>query len=236
MKDLGPVKYALGIRIMQNNTGIQLFQDKLIAQLLSEFKIECPQPPSSPLPSSWKKFRIEKGIPLSNPPFSYRRVIGLLQYLIQCTQPDLAFSTSFLLKFLENPLDIHFNAAMHTLKYLACTKNFMLNLVSNMLKHEPNKIIGFSYSEWGGSVEYKSVSGSLIYFHGTLRWRARKQKMVALSSAEAEYNDMTELVQDLKWCKQLIYEAMGINCLEVLYCDNQSTISISPNQIYHHRA
>ncbi|MBW0474242.1 hypothetical protein O181_013957 [Austropuccinia psidii MF-1] len=65
MEDLGPVKYALVIRITQNNTGIQLIQDKLSAQIFSEFKIECPQPPSSPLPSSWKNFRENIGIPLS---------------------------------------------------------------------------------------------------------------------------------------------------------------------------
>ncbi|MBW0573110.1 hypothetical protein O181_112825 [Austropuccinia psidii MF-1] len=146
MEDLGPFRYALQIRITQNNTGIQLVQDKLIAQILSEFKIEWP------LPSSWKNFRNDKGIPLSNPPFSYRRVIGLLQYLVQCTRPDLAFSTSFLSQFVENPLDIHFNAAMHTLKYLDCTKNFTLNLGLNMLNHEPNQIIRFSDSYWGGSV------------------------------------------------------------------------------------
>ncbi|MBW0487249.1 hypothetical protein O181_026964 [Austropuccinia psidii MF-1] len=123
---------------------------------------------------------------------------------------------------------------MHTLKYLACTKNFTLNFGLNMLNHEPNQIIGFSDSDWGGSVEYKLVSGSLIYFHRTLGWRARKQKTVALSSAEAEYNAMTESVQDLEWCKNLIFELMGRNSLEVLYCDNQSAISIASNPIYHH--
>ncbi|MBW0498660.1 hypothetical protein O181_038375 [Austropuccinia psidii MF-1] len=42
MENIGPVKYALGIRITQNNTGIQLIQYKLIAQILGKFKIECP--------------------------------------------------------------------------------------------------------------------------------------------------------------------------------------------------
>ncbi|MBW0479802.1 hypothetical protein O181_019517 [Austropuccinia psidii MF-1] len=102
-----------------------------------------------------------------------------------------------------------------------------------MLKHELNQLM-FSDSGWGGSVEYKSVSGSLIYFHRTLGWRARKQKPMALSSTEAEYNALTESVQDLKWCKKLIYEATGMNCLEVLYCDSQSAISIASNPIYHH--
>ncbi|MBW0462244.1 hypothetical protein O181_001959 [Austropuccinia psidii MF-1] len=38
-----------------------------------------------------------------SPEFDYRQAIGLLNYLVSCTRPDLAFVTAALSQFLEKP-------------------------------------------------------------------------------------------------------------------------------------
>ncbi|MBW0466862.1 hypothetical protein O181_006577 [Austropuccinia psidii MF-1] len=119
MEDLGVVKYTLGIRITQNKENISLIQDKFIKQILTEFKTNQIRPPSAPLPFNYKELKISGDNIANPPPFNYRRAVGLLQYIIQCTQHDLAFATSFLSQFLEDAKDPHYKAITHTLKYLS---------------------------------------------------------------------------------------------------------------------
>ncbi|MBW0493307.1 hypothetical protein O181_033022 [Austropuccinia psidii MF-1] len=167
-------------------------------------------------------------------PFNYWRAIGLLQYLVQCTRPDLAFLVSFLSQFLEAPRSSHFKAVEHVFKYLIGRRSCTLQLGLNLPKHQETNILGFSNADWGGTKEYKSFSGLLIYYFGTIGWRSHKQKVVSLSSAEAEYNSLTECSQDLQWTRQLIYETTQVKCRSILHSDNQSAIGIASNHIYHH--
>ncbi|MBW0465060.1 hypothetical protein O181_004775 [Austropuccinia psidii MF-1] len=234
MEDLGAIKYALGIRITQSKESICLIQDKFIKQILLEFSIEKAKAPPSPLPSNYKELRTLTLKPPKQPPFNFRRAVGLLQYLVQCTRPNLSFATSFISQFLESPCEPHYQALIHTLKYISGMKHFSLKLGQNHLNHLKSEIVGFTDSDWGGGTEKKSFSGSLIYFHGALGWRAYKKKVVALSSTEAEYNAMTESTQDLAWMKQIVQEAIGITCTCTLHSDNQTAISIASNPIYHH--
>ncbi|MBW0486417.1 hypothetical protein O181_026132 [Austropuccinia psidii MF-1] len=231
---LGNIKYTLGIRITQNKEHISLIQDNFIHQILNEFNVNQVRPPSAPLPSNYKDLKNLEGKPVESPPFNFRRAVGLLQYIMQCTQPDLSFATSFLSQFLEDPKGKHYKEVVHTLKYLSGTRQFTLNLVKNLIMHPDSQIYSFTNSDWGGGTENKSFSRSLIYFHGALGWRAHKQKVVALSSAEAEYNALTEYAQDLSWVKQLIYESTNKELSCVLHSDNQSAIAIASNPVYHH--
>ncbi|MBW0480888.1 hypothetical protein O181_020603 [Austropuccinia psidii MF-1] len=125
MEDLGQIKYALGIRITQLKDCISLIQDKFIKNILEEFNLTDCCHTTSPLAGSSKSF---KHLPTKSidDPFNYRRVIGLLQYLVQCTRPDLASATYFLFQFLEGPKDIHFIAVKHILAYLNSTKHYDL--------------------------------------------------------------------------------------------------------------
>ncbi|MBW0542050.1 hypothetical protein O181_081765 [Austropuccinia psidii MF-1] len=188
MEDLGKAKYALGIRITQETNCISLLKDKFIDRILEEFNLTNAKPTAAPLPGNSKDLKNPMEEQPQKVPLNYWRAIGLLKYLVQCTRPDLAFSVSFLSQFLETPRSSHFKAVEHVLKYLIGTKSFTLKLELNLLKHQQTSILGFSDADWGGTKEYKSFSGLLIYYFGTIGWRSHKEEVVALSSAEAEYN------------------------------------------------
>ncbi|MBW0557896.1 hypothetical protein O181_097611 [Austropuccinia psidii MF-1] len=161
MEDLGQIKYSLGIRITQLEDYISLIKDKFIKNILQEFYLTNCRHMTSPLPRNSKSF---KHLPTKSidHPFNYHRAIGLLQYLVQFTRPDLAFSTSFLSHFVEDPKDIHFNAVKHILAYLNSTEHYNLQLGQNSLKNEQNHILGFT-NRIGEEAKNQNLSQPLSY-------------------------------------------------------------------------
>jgi hypothetical protein len=67
-------------------------------------------------------------------------------------------------------------------------------------------------------------------------WRNKKQKVIALSSAEAEYRAMKEVTKEMIWLKALLKD-VGISDDKPmsLYCDNQAAIHIASNPVFHER-
>jgi hypothetical protein len=233
MEDLGLAKYALGIRVNQLGGSIALVQDKYIGNMLSKFHISNNRTTMIPLPSNWKQIKTIPSDKPTSPPFNYRWVVGLIQWLVLCTRPNLAFDLSFLSQFLEDPGECHYKAAKHTLQYISTTKDQHLILGQNDLKQEPNELIGFSDLDWNGSKSWHSYSASIMYFHGTAGWRSHKQQSVGLSSAKGEYVSLLDASQDLFWCMNVLEELQILPKL-TLCTNNQSAIAIASNPIYHH--
>ncbi|KAI7954364.1 hypothetical protein MJO28_004764 [Puccinia striiformis f. sp. tritici] len=234
MEDLGLSKYALGIRIIQGQGPIKLIQDKYIASILDEFQVHNDRNTEIPLPNNYQTLKFSPAEAPETPPFNYRRVVGLLQYVVQCTRPDLAFAVSFLSQFLEEPKISHYQAARHTLRYLSHTKEKLLILGQNDLDRGNHELVGYSDSDWNGSKAWNSYAGSVIYYNGTVGWRSHKQDVVALSSAEGEYVALTECNQDLLWVANVLEEITTIKPKLTLFTDNQSSMQIAKNPIYHH--
>ncbi|BBH07641.1 ABC-2 type transporter family protein, partial [Prunus dulcis] len=84
----------------------------------------------------------------------------------------------------------HINAVLRILRYLksAPGKGLMFS------KHGHLNIDGYSDADWAGNVtDIKSTSGYFTFMGGNLvTWRSKKQNVVALSSAEAEFRGMTK--------------------------------------------
>ena len=74
------------------------------------------------------------------------------------------------------------------------------------------------------------VGGNLV------TWRSKKQNVVALSSAEAEFRGMTKGFCELLWIKRLLTEQGFISASEMdLFCDNKAAIAISQDPVQHDR-
>ncbi|KAM2174561.1 hypothetical protein PS2_033857 [Malus domestica] len=67
-------------------------------------------------------------------------------------------------------------------------------------------------------------------------WRSKKQKVVARSSAEAEFRGMSHGVCELLWLKKLLRD-LGFKpkCAMKLHCDNKAAIEIAHNPVQHDR-
>jgi len=67
---------------------------------------------------------------------------------------------------------------------------------------------GYTDADWAGNVsDRKSTSGYFTFIGGNLvTWRSKKQKVVALSSAEAEFQGMAKGLCELLWLRRLLTE------------------------------
>jgi hypothetical protein len=74
------------------------------------------------------------------------------------------------------------------------------------------------------------VGGNLV------SWKSKKQRVVAQSSAEAEYRAMTSAACELVWLNHLLTDlGCPSNLLMTLCCDNQAAMHIASNPVFHER-
>lgn len=115
MKDLGVLKYFLGIEVARNPIGLFLCQRKYTLDIISEVGLLGAKPADFPIEPN-HKLGLASSEKLKDPE-SYRRLVGRLVYLV-VTRPDLAYSVHTLSQFLQNPRIEHWEAALRVVRYL----------------------------------------------------------------------------------------------------------------------
>ncbi|XP_062202083.1 secreted RxLR effector protein 161-like [Phragmites australis] len=165
----------------------------------------------------------------------YRSVVGSLRYLVN-TRPDLAFSVGYVSRFMEAPTTDHWAAVKHILRYV----NGTLKLGCKYDKNRGGlQLTGFSDSDMAGDIsDRKSTTGVLFMLGKNLiSWQSQKQKVVALSSCEAEYIAATTAACQGIWLSRLLGELMLEDpCCAVLKVDNKSAINLCKNPVLHDRS
>ena len=105
-------------------------------------------------------------------------------------------------------------------------------------KNDNYTLEAYCDSDWAACpITRRSVSGYFIMFgNSPIAWKSKKQITVSLSSAEAEYRSMRRLVAELVWLSRLFHEFQVPNITPIpLKCDNQATIYIASNPVFHER-
>jgi len=105
IKNLGELKYFLGIEVARSKKRIHLCQRKYALDILEETRMLGSKPYSTPFLSDTKSLYKTENY-LSNPS-SYRRLIGELLYLTNII-PDLCFSVNLLSQFMQSPTDYYY--------------------------------------------------------------------------------------------------------------------------------
>ena len=98
-KDLGMLRYFLGVEVMWSKHEIFLSQRKYVLDLLSKTGKLGAKPCSSPMVLG---VHLTKECELFEDPERYRRLVGKLNYLT-VTRPDIAHSVSFVSQYMSSP-------------------------------------------------------------------------------------------------------------------------------------
>ncbi|KAK2968930.1 hypothetical protein RJ640_013461 [Escallonia rubra] len=230
IKDLGSLKFFLGMEIARSRKGIAVSQRKYVLDLLKETGMSGCRPVETPIDPN-QKLGDTKGDPINTS--QYQKLVGKLIYLSH-TRPDIAFAVSLVSQFMHSPHEEHLEAVYRILRYLKSSPGKVLFF----RKNEQRNLEAYTDADWAGSItDRKSTSGYCTFVWGNLvTWRSKKQSVVARSSAEAEYRAMAHGICEMMWLKQVLEELRRPVTMPMkLYCDNKAAINIANNPVQHDR-
>eukprot|EP00253_Pinus_taeda_P003008 PITA_03008 len=217
---------------------IVLYVDDLILtgkyarEILEKFNVHGCKPVDTPLSGGWRKEDATLGEEVHA--IFYRQLVGSLMYLVN-TRPDICYAVNQLSQAMVKPTKLFWKAGKHVLRYLIATLGYGLWY----RQEDEVKLCGFTDPNWAGSpTDRKSTSGGVFSIGSTtVSWYSRKQRSMALSSAEAEDMAASLAACEAIWMRKIL-DGLFSSHLEptVIYCDNQSCIKLSANPVFHDRS
>nr|GEZ57651.1 putative reverse transcriptase, RNA-dependent DNA polymerase [Tanacetum cinerariifolium] len=182
MKDLGNLRYFLGIEVTRSPKGIFICQKKYILDLLVEIGMIYCKPAETPMITN-QKLLMKIKAKLANRD-RYQRMVGKLIYLSH-TRPDISYAIG---------------------------------------------VAGDKGNKRSTSRYFSLVGGNLV------TWKSKKQKVVSLSSAKAEFRGIAKGLAEALWIRKFVSE-IGFPPKESIriMSNNKSSIQILENPVQHDR-
>lgn len=175
LKDLGALRFFLGIKVNKVRNGFLLTQEKYVNDILRPVGMSDCKPVATPLSTSEKLSLYEGTLLGKNDATNHRSVVGSLQYLI-LTRPNISYSVNKVCQFLHAPTTFHWMVVKRILRYLKHTSNIGLKI------HKSSSLFISAYSnaDWAGCLDdMRSIEGFAVFWGSNLiSWSARKQVCV----------------------------------------------------------
>ena len=229
LKTLGSLQYFLGLEATRTSAGIHLKQTKYATDLLVKTNMLEAHACSTPMAVGTRLSSLDS--PLFEQPSLYRSTVGALQYLT-LTRPDISFPVNKLSQHLQAPTNLQWQACKRILRYIKGTLQFGLQFKPAVSLN----IECYADADWGSSPDdRRSTSGCCVFLGPNLiQWSSRKQKVVALSSTEAEYRALAQTATKVAWLHNMFSE-LGLNfpITPVVWCDNVSVGALASNPVFH---
>ena len=159
MTDLDLMNYFLSMEIKQNHNEVFICRKKYTREILKNFQMEDCEAMNTPM--NKRRWSNEA---------HFRGFVGCLMYLT-ATRPDILSTVCILSRFMHCASETHLQVAKRVVRYIKGTINFGVKFKKCL----DFNLFGFSYSDWGGSVDdMKSTSRHCFslgsgFFHGAPR-------------------------------------------------------------------
>jgi hypothetical protein len=207
-------------------------QGKYAREILGKFHMEGCKPMDTPLPRNWRKEDATSGEVVDST--VYQQLVGSLMYLVN-RRLDIFYVVNQLSQVMVKPTKLFWKEGKNVLRYLRGT--FEYGLWYRQM--DELKLHGFTNAYWESSpTDKKSTSGGIFSIRSTVvSWYSRKQRSVALSSAEAEYMAVSQDACEAIWMRNILVGLFGSHLdPTMIHCDNQSCIKLSINPMFHDRS
>ena len=203
LRDLGTPTKLLGLEIEKKGKSLAISQEALIEKLASSFHhdMSLSKPVSTPMEPGFVS-SLDESVEIIPQIQQYQSLVGSLLYISRHSRPDICLSVAILTQFMNTAQPKHWSAAKRVLRYLYHTRQAKRTLTTM----KKDQLMAYCDASWAADKDdRRSRSGGVIFFNGILlhAW-SRKQKTVALSTAEAEYYSMSTAIQNLLFFKILL--------------------------------
>ena len=156
LKDLGALRYFLGMEVAMSKNGITVSQRKYILDLLNKTGMSGCRPVDTPIDPN-VKLREDKGEPEDTT--RYQKLVGKLIYLSH-TCPNIAFAVSLVSQFMHSPQKEHLEATYRILRYLkSCPGKGLL-----FKRSTKRDVEAYTDADWAHSaIDRRSTTGYCTY-------------------------------------------------------------------------
>nr|GEV31183.1 ribonuclease H-like domain-containing protein [Tanacetum cinerariifolium] len=174
IKDLGKLKYFLGIEVLESDKAICLSQRKYCIELLHEFGMLGCRPTSVPVePNTVLNFKASVDDSTLENIAGYQKLVGKIIYLTH-TRPDIAYSVHCLSQHMHAPLKPHLQASLNVLRYLKGSpcKGLMYDHTS---VSAIDVMVAYVDSDWAKCPKTKKfISDYCVFLNGCLiSWKGK---------------------------------------------------------------
>ena len=231
---IGNASYYVGMQIKRDRANKSIFvnQSAYLKKVIDKFGmtdakgLKIPADPNIHLAKTESASADEK-IP-------FRELVGSLMFAACVSRPDIAYAVNMVSKYLSNYTNEHWLAAKRILRYIRDTMDY--GILYDGLNTQ--QLIGYSDSDFAGDVDSRRSTSGYLYVlaGGPVTWTSQRQRIVALSTTEAEYIAASQATKEAIWLRRLLMD-LGFGCdgPTELSVDNQGAIKLTKNDEFHKR-
>lgn len=232
----------LNLNLIRNRTQrtILMQQSSHVRNLVEYCQMENVRPQKSPMkPTTRLTALTDRDKVMHNLPgteVSYRSVVGKLMYLATKTRLDISFAVGCVSRFQEKPGQQHWSAVQGIVAYLKGTADHGILLGGNA--QDALTLKGYADADWAEDQDSRQSTSGYVYLLGSspISWRSKLQKLVSLSSCEAEVYSLTDASKECIWLRRLLSEfGIAQNDATWINEDNMSAIHLMSSDGFHQR-
>jgi hypothetical protein len=250
-KDMGASTWILGMRITRSRKArtITLDQELYVTKALQRYGMQACKMASTPEAVGAVTGCSEEELSAPAEQHLFQEIVGTLMYAAVSCRLDIAHAVHSLASDMQAPTGRSMLAAKRVLRYLAATKDIGLvfgaltggKLAASDTRGRGSTLVevcAYADADWANDKkDRKSITGWVAKLNGDpISWSSKKQRVVALSTCEAELYAEGAAVQEVLWLRDLMTElGLHVQFGSLVYGDNQSTLAVSQNGVKSNR-